>query len=381
MMIRLAALALSLTMAGPILADVNVASPDDRIQFRLFLSDKGQLQYSVTFRAKPVIETSALGISVNGVNLGDGAEIGQVETYKVNETYPWNGPHSTAVNNCNGVKVAMTHRQSRTAYTLEIRAYNDGIAFRHVVPGEGSRVPDEATEFRFAKAGQIFWHNLEESYENFYQRKLIGIRTGQYATIPAGAWVAPPATILLPENAGYVSITEGGLRHYAGMVLQADGDGGLSTRLGHAVPASWQFRAYRPQFSVEEFAKPAAITGTISQPWRIAMIAADLNGLVNCDIVHNVSDPPDPKLYPHGINTGYIKPGRAGWIYMDGGNNTIEGQKEFADLLQQLGFEYNVIEGTWSRWPEAQLKELVDYSRQRGVKLLIWKHSGQLADE
>ena len=79
MMIRVAALALTLAMAGPVLAasDVNVASPDGRVQFRLFLSDKGRLQYSVTFRAKPAIETSALGISVNGVNLGDGAEIGQ----------------------------------------------------------------------------------------------------------------------------------------------------------------------------------------------------------------------------------------------------------------------------------------------------------------
>ena len=265
-MIREAVLVITLMMAGPVLAasDVNVASPDGRIQFRLSLSDKGRLQYSVNFREKPAIETSALGITVNGVNLGEGAQIGQVEPYKVNETYPWNGVKSTVVDNCNGAKIAMTHRQSRTAYTLEVRVYNDGIAFRHIVPGEGSRVPDEATEFRFARAGQIFWHNFDESYENFYQRKLIGIRTGQYATIPAGAWVAPPATIMLPENLGYVSITEGGLRHYSGMALQSDGDGGLLTRLGHTPPPNWQFLAYRPQFSVKEFSTPAPITGTIT---------------------------------------------------------------------------------------------------------------------
>jgi len=28
--------------------------------------------------------------------------------------------------------------------------------------------------------------------------------------------------------------------------------------------------------------------------------------------------------------------------------------------------------GFWRNWPEAQLKELVDYSRERGVKLIIW---------
>jgi alpha-glucosidase len=383
MTIRVAALALSLAMAGPVLAasDVNVSSPDGRIQFRLFLNDKRGLQYSVTFRAKPAIETSALGLSVNGVNLAEGVEIGAVDSYKVDETYPWYGLKSTAVDNCNGVKVTVTHRQSRTAYTLEARAYNDGIAFRHVVPGEGTRVPDEATEFRLPKMSQIWWHNLDESYENFYQRKIIGIGRGQYATVPAGSWVAPPATLVLPEGAGYVSITEGALRNYSGMVLQADGDGGLLSRLGHAAPASWQFRAYRSQFSVEKFATPASITGTITTPWRIVMIGADLNALVNCDIVHNVAAPPDPKLFPQGLKTDWIKPGRATWVYMDGGNNTVEGQKQVADLAQQLGFEYNVIEGVWSKWPEGQLKELVDYSRQRGVRDLIWRHSGQLTDE
>jgi len=47
-------------------------------------------------------------------------------------------------------------------------------------------------------------------------------------------------------------------------------------------------------------------------------------------------------------------------------------------MAGELGFEYHVIEGFWSRWPDEQLKELVDYSRQRGVGLILWKHSRQL---
>ena len=383
MMFRVKAVALLFCLSVPVSAanDVNLASPDSRVQFRLSLDGKGSLQYSVTFREKPVIETSALGISVDGVKLGEGVEIGKAEPYKVNETYPWNGVKSTAVDNCNGVKIAITHRQSRTAYTLEVRAYNDGIAFRHVVPGGGTRVPDEATAFRLPGASVLWWHNLEESYEALYQRKTLGLRTGWPATLPAGAWLAPPVTLMLPEGSGYVSITEGGLRNYSGMVLQGDGAGGLYTRLGHAAPASWQFLAYRPQFSAERFAKPAAITGTIATPWRVVMMGADLNALVNCDIVNNVSAPPDPKLFPDGLKTAWIKPGRSVWAFRDGGERTVEGQKEFADLANRLGFEYNVIEGYWSRWPESRLKELADYSRQRGVGLIVWKHSGELTDE
>ena len=382
MPIRIALMVLlSFAAQLPAADGVVLASPDGAVQFQLSLDSNARLQYSVAFKEKPVIAASAIGISVDGVNLAEGVDLGKVEQYKTNETYPWNGDHSTAVDNCNGARIAVTHRQSRTAYTLEVRAYNDGIAFRHVVPGAGTRVPDEATAFHLPAASVLWWHNLEESYETLYQRKTLGLKTGWPATLPAGAWLAPPVTLMLPEGAGYVSITEGGLRNYSGMVLQGDGVGGLYTRLGHAPPASWQFLAYRPQFSAERFAKPAAITGTITTPWRVVMIGADLNALVNCDIVHNVSAPPDPKLFPDGLKTAWIKPGRSVWAFRDGGDRTVEGQKEFADLANRLGFEYNVIEGFWSRWPESQLKELADYSRQRGVGLLVWKHSGELTDE
>jgi len=46
-------------------------------------------------------------------------------------------------------------------------------------------------------------------------------------------------------------------------------------------PASWQFLAYRPQFSAERFAEAGGITGTITTPWRVVMMGADLNALVN----------------------------------------------------------------------------------------------------
>jgi alpha-glucosidase len=87
---------------------------------------------------------------------------------------------------------------------------------------------------------------------------------------------------------------------------------------------------------------------------------------------------PDPKLFPEGIKTEWIKPGRALWSYLDGGENTLEGMKDWARLANQLGFEYNVLEGFWSKWPEADLKALADYSRGLGVRLMIWRHSNSL---
>ena len=360
----------ALAFPGRAAGDVNVASPDGQVQFHLAQDSNGALEYSVTFRQKMVIEPSPLGITVDQVNLGAGAAIGKAESYQVNETYPWYGAHSTAVNRANGVRVAITHTPSRTAYTLEIRAYDDGVAFRHLVPGGGTRVPDEASAFRLPEGSTLWYHDLENHYEGQHVRK--GLRA-----VPPGAWLAPPVTIQLLQGNGFAAITEGALRNYSGMALQADAAGALHTRLGHSVPASYPFRL-RYANDVERLTHPAAVDGPITTPWRLVMIAADLNGLVNSDLVHNVAERPDPKLFPEGIHSAWIKPGRALWNYLDGGDNSPAGVKEWARLARQLGFEYNVLEGFWSRWSEAQLKDVADYSRTQGVALMVWKHSNSL---
>ncbi len=353
--------------------DISVSSPDGRVQLRLSLDEKNRLQYEVLFKENPVIEKSPIGITVDRVRLGDGVQVGKVDRYEVNETYAWYGAHSTAVDRCNGARVAATHIQSRIEYVLEMRAYNDGIAFRHTVPGAGTRVPDEATSFRLP-AGSILWeHDLEDHYEGVHARKSL-------RAMPAGAWVAPPLTFRLPGDAGYGSITEGGLRAYSGMVLQADGSGGFLARLGHSVPPSYPFRLRYPQ-DIERMSQPATVSGTINTPWRIVMIGADLNSLVNCDIVHNVAAPPDPKYFPNGLGTAWIRPGRSVWRYLDGGDATLEGMKEFSRLAGELGFEYNLLEGFWSKWPESQLRELVDYSRERGVGIIVWRSRASLGGE
>lgn len=352
-------------------ADLTVASPDGSVQLLLF-QDGGRLEYAVTFQGKPVVERSALGITVDGMNLGDGVRLENVERYETDESYDWYGKHATAVDRSKGVRVALQHERSRTDYRLEARAYDDGVAFRHVAPGQGERVPDEATTFRLPEGSLLWYHDFEDHYEGRYFRKSL-------RAVPPDGWAAPPLTYRLPDGAGYASITEGALTHYSGMGLQADQAGVFHARLGHAIPASYPFRL-RYAGDVERLKAPASIRGTITTPWRIVMVGADLNALVKSDIIHNLAPPPDPGLFPQGIRTAWIKPGRAVWSYLDGGTNTLEGMKEFSRLAAELGFEYNLLEGFWARWPEKDLKELVDYSRDLGVGLFIWRHSNQLRD-
>ena len=351
---------------------VRLVSPNGSVRFEILLSERDRLNYRVTLKNKPMIEASKMGIIVDGVDLGQGVELGKADAYRINERYPSRGVHSEAVNSCNGARIPATHNDSKTRYTIDVRAFDDGIAFRFVVPGEGKqRVADEASAFTIPGGSFVWYHDFEGHYEGIHARREI-------SEVQAGEWAAPPLTIKLPGGAGYAAITEGALTNYSGLALQADGKRVFKARLGHAEPVSYPFRLRYGAEEGKRLANPAAITGTITTPWRVVMMGTDLNTLVNCDIVNSVSPPPDKNLFPRGTNSAWIRPGRAVWKYLDGGENTLEGMKEFSRLAGQLGFEYNVVEGFWQRWTEDQMRELVQYSRQNNVGVWFWKHSKDL---
>lgn len=365
---------LSFTVQSFAANDVTIGSPKGNIQVRVFVEEKAALMYAVTLKKQLVIENSALGIVVDGANLSQGVAIRHSDRYRVDDTYPTRGVHSKAVNHCNGVKISLAHSASKTTYTLEVRAYDDGIAFRYLVPGDKlTRTPDEATIFTLPEGSTVWYHDFRGHYEGIHKKKNI-------SEVAAGDWAAVPLTFKLPNNLGYGSITEGALMNYSGMGLQADGHRAFAARLGHAEPPSYPFTLRYGDAEAKRLAVPAAITGLITTPWRVVMISPDLNTLVNSDIVGNVSPPPDPKLFPNGINTDWIKPGRAVWKYLDGGENTLDAMKEFSKEAGDLGFEYNVIEGFWHQWSDEQIRDLVTYSNGHGVKLFVWEFSKQLRD-
>jgi alpha-glucosidase len=224
--------------------------------------------------------------------------------------------------------------------------------------------------------------------------------------------------------------------NYSGMALESDGQRGFTVGLGHRQPVSYPYELRYPPEDVERLKHAAVVDGTITTPWRVILVAKDLDTLVNSDIVNSLAPPPDKKLFPDGANTDWCKPGRAVWRYLDNGNETattrqasaatsrpapasrtattrnerreglvgdifptrtaaatrqsqfaaregstsIDDVKRFSKLAGQLGFEYQIIEGFWRRWGTDELKDVVDYSNRQGVKLFVWVHSKWLRD-
>ncbi len=358
--------------------EIQVLSPDGKVKFTLGPNPE-RLTYAVTLGETTVIEASPLDMRMDGYNLSSGVIFNDLERYSIDETYPWHGVHSTAVNRCSGAKVSLTHDLSMVPYVLEIRAFNDGVAYRHVIPGQADdvRVPDEYSRFILPAGTTVWYHDLGGHYEAEYDEQDI-------SEVKAGQWAGPPLTFQLAGDAGYGSITEANLVNYSGMALENDGRRGWITGLGHRQPINYPYELRYGRDEAKRLATPASVTGTITTPWRVVLVARDLNGLVNSDVLPDLCPPADPKYFPEGMNTPWVEPGLCVWDYVDrnyvprGDTSQFDRMKDFSRMAGEIGARYHILEGFAYGWSDEQIREFTEYSKQQGVRVLFWRHSRDL---
>src|SRR5215467_13897011 len=123
--------------ASAVRDSAEIISPSGNLKFQLAWRHSPSLTYRITIAGHPIIETSQLGMIVDNVDLGRGAHVIRTTSYRVNESYTWRGVHSKAINRSSGAKISVEHRESKTSYSVEVRVFDDGVAFRHVIPGDG----------------------------------------------------------------------------------------------------------------------------------------------------------------------------------------------------------------------------------------------------
>jgi alpha-glucosidase len=125
-----------------------VTSPDGQIEFRIRITlpdpaALNQLAYQVSFHGKPLIDTSFLGLDILYQPLL-GAKLGLLSSHT------GKGDHYQSL-----VAEYMQDGSTGRLINVEVRAYNDGVAFRYVVPKSNPladiRIEGEETEFRLAQ--------------------------------------------------------------------------------------------------------------------------------------------------------------------------------------------------------------------------------------
>jgi alpha-glucosidase len=263
-------LTLSLAQTAPVV----VKSPGGALEVSVATlsgnspADIGQLAYRVSLQGKAVLDWSRLGLDIQGLApLGSEVRIVSSRPSTIDDT--WTSPQGKANpirNRYNALTVETVEpaRRMRTL-NLEVRAFDDGVAFRYQVPEQPSfrelRIAAELTQFRFSKDGRTFpliLQNYRTSYEDeYHELPLSGLQPAYL--------IGLPLLVELPGVA-WIGLTEAHIDNYAGMYVGRTQD-------ARTLQARLSPRIDEPGLAVST-ATP------MSSPWRVLMISPEPGRLV-----------------------------------------------------------------------------------------------------
>ncbi len=373
---------------------VRVASPDGQIVLTVSMGPAqaepnapprerpvAGLRYSVEFRGKRLFDDSLLGLKLEGQEpLGPGMRLVNQQQGSGDDTYTIPvGKTSSVRDHYNSSRMDFQDEQGRKL-TMEARAYDDGVAFRYIVPEQSgiknANIEHELSEFHYDKDATLYpliVDGFQSSYEDEYQaRNVNGLHPDWLIALPLLAEV---------PGAGWVAITEADIENYAGMYVR-------KARAPFAVRTELSPRLDKPTVAVEADAP-------VTSAWRVLMIGDEPGRLVESNIVLNLN--PASKV----ADTSWIKAGKSAWDWWSGeaapsvsfktGMNTAT-MKHYIDFASASGFAYMLIDAGWALanrtgpedygavaditkvTPEVDMPELLRYAKEKNVRIWLWSH-------
>ena len=348
---------------------IDLYAPSKDLLLQVEVTD-GKLSYGISYRNSEVLLPSQLLWEVNGKQLGNRVKtITASKPKTVRDSYAFMGNQSQ-INSVCRTQILDLCEESGEKYQVEIRAYDGGVSFRYLMgmeqqlsqmeqtlsqtekkissTGYKSSQVNDFTQYRLPAGATCWLQPNARYYEADYNRYEVG-------KLPEKVTAGPPVTIKYPSGI-YACITEGGLENFGGVGL----------------------KVISPDCFQNQLEGETKVEGVnIITPWRVIMVG-DLNSLVNNYIVSDVSQPISPVFTN---NRDWIRPGNCAWSWLAGYGVTLENMKRFTDWASELGMTYNLVDEGWSHWNDKErglgawdmVKELVDYSTKKGVKVLLWK--------
>ncbi len=295
------------------------------------------LRYAVEFHGKRLFEDSTLGLKLEGQSpIGPGMRQVSEQKGSVDESYTIPvGKTSIVRDRYNSARADFLDATGRKL-SVEVRAYDDGAAFRYIVPEQSVikdvRIEHELTEFRYSKDATLYpliLDGFQSSYEDEYQmRQVSGIHRDWLVALPLLGEV--PAV-------GWVAVTEADIDNYAGMYLRKGG-------------APFALRAELPP-RLDQSAIVVEADTPVTTPWRVLMIGDEPGRLVESNIILNLN--PASKI----ADTSWIKAGKSAWDWWSGeaapsvsfkpGMNTAT-MKHYIEFASASGFSYMLIDAGWA---------------------------------
>ena len=328
-------------------------SPSGAVTARLGTTVGGGLYYELDWNGKPLAGRSLMGVVVDGHDYGGTGTLVSPQFSEINEIYSVPGVKNTSTNHAAVVSTVLSE-SGRAVATIEARAYDDGFAWRMKINGEGLRHVSRERSTWSLPAGTVWYGERNNAWKlKSYAGEFISTAVDSLPQVSTqGPVQAPPLVIEVPGR-GYELITEAALINYSGMRLEATGGRNLRVNFIEGING----------FDV---------LGTVQTPWRVTLLANDLNQLVNSDLITNLNPPPNRELYS---DVSYIRPGRSVWRWWSRQTGTPEQEMQFIDYAASLGFEYSLIDDGWDNWPDRwrEMTAVCAYAKSRGVGVFAWK--------
>jgi alpha-glucosidase len=352
---------------------LQVTSPDGALVVTIASGER--LTYAVRHRGRDLILPSPLGLTLSdGTVLGAQPIVSSSKSWTVDEVLKpvVRVKRAEVRDHFNARRIDF-----KGGYSLIVRAYADGIAWRFVTsrPGELTVKSEDAT-FRFAADHDLLFPE-EESLLSHPERLYKRVRISEVA---APRFCSLPMLVRV-EGGPKVAITEADLFDYPGMNITG-AEGNTLKGIFPAYPTKVELKNDRDEAVVERADYIAKTKGTREFPWRVLVVAERDGTLIETDIVYRLAA--ETTL----ADTSWIKPGKVAWDWWNAlnlsgvpfraGVNT-DTYKHYIDFAAEHGLEYVILDEGWYKLgdltavvPQVDMSALAAHARQRKVGLIMW---------
>lgn len=348
--------------------ELEVQSPDSNLSVNLQLKG-GALSYSVTYKDKPMLEASPLGLLTNIGDFSKSLSLAGSDKGTVEETYTLDRIKQSRIHySANTLTVKLANADMHPLNVI-FHVSNNDIAFRYEIPKKGETgsmvILKEATGFDFPEYTTTFltpqsdpmigWKRTKPSYEENYKPDAPLTERSQY-----GRGFTFPALFRIGED-GWALISETGVdSKYCGSRLSDADANGLFTL---------EFPMPEENNGNGTAAPGIALPG--NTPWRTITVGDNLKPIVETTIPWDVVKP----LYETEHTYRYGR-GTWSWIMWQDESINYDDQVHYIDLAAAMGFEYTLIDNWWDvNIGRERMKELIKYAKSKNVDLFLWYSS------
>lgn len=354
---------------------LELVSPDGELKVSFSLSDK--IYYSIDYNGEVLLKDNSLLLTLKNQVLGQNPKLRRQKRTSVNEQLTPVVPLKYAqISNCYN-QLALTFKD----YSVEFRAFNDGVAYRFVTSLKGD----------VEVMGEEFTINFPADYLLHLQQPG-GFKTAyeeSYSHVQSNAWKPEDRMAVLPAlidtRKDYkILISESDLTDYPCMFLKGTGKNGMVSTFPKA-PLAFTESGDRSVKITEEADYIAKTKGARNYPWRYFVITKNDCQLIENTMTYKLAE----KNQLQDIS--WIKPGQVSWEWWNDAApygpdvNFVSGYnldtyKYYIDFAAKFSIPYIIMDEGWAKStrdpytpnPEVNLHELIRYGKEKNVGIVLW---------